>query len=142
MLKSDENWTWQSDQVIPSDAAVGRRLLDELLQRMDSLSWSHRDQFGIHLAVDEALVNAIKHGNRSDEGKHVRVCCRVSPEKVRVEITDEGAGFDPDRLPDPTDAAHLSRPCGRGVMLMRAFMSHVEFLDGGSHVVLEKVRGS
>ncbi len=59
-----------------------------------------------------------------------------------MEITDEGPGFDPDSLPDPTDCAHVDRPGGRGVMLMRAFMSHVEFHDRGSHVVLEKVRGA
>ena len=58
-----------------------------------------------------------------------------------MEITDEGSGFNPNALPDPTDAAHLIRPCGRGVMLMRAFMSRVEFLDCGNHVVLEKERG-
>ena len=89
MLKSNENWTWQSDQVIPNDAAVGRRLLDELLGRLQSLRWNHRDIFGIHLAVDEALVNAIRHGNRSAEDKHIRFCCRASPEKVRVEITEQ-----------------------------------------------------
>lgn len=141
MPNSDDNWTWQSDQVIPNDLVVGRRLLDELLSRMDSLCWGHREIFGVHLAVDEALVNASRHGNKLDDGKHIHFCCRASPEKVQVEITDEGPGFDPGALPDPTDAAHLVRPCGRGVMLMRAFMSRVEFLDRGNHVVLEKVRG-
>ena len=141
MPKSDEKWTWQCDRVIPNDATVGRRLLDELLRRLESLCWGRRDIFGVHLAVDEALVNAIRHGNGLDEDKHIRFCCRLSPQKVRVEITDEGPGFDPGSLPDPTDAAHLARPCGRGVMLMRAFMSRVEFLDRGNHVVLEKVRG-
>lgn len=140
MPTSEDNWTWQCDQVICSDPAVGRRLVDQLLQRLEALHWSRRDVFGVHLAVDEALVNAICHGNRQDPAKHVRFHCRLSPEKVRVEIIDEGAGFDPDRLPDPTDAQHLGCPGGRGVLLMRAFMSHVAFLDRGNHVVLEKVR--
>lgn len=102
--------------------------------------WGEHEIFGIHLAVDEALTNAIHHGNALDEAKHIRFCRCISPKKVRVEIIDEGHGFDPGSLPDPTDADHLTRPCGRGVMLMRAFMSHVEFRDGGSHVVLEKER--
>jgi len=140
MPTSDENWTWQCDQVIPNDTVVGRRLLEELLHQLEAQHWARRDIFGIHLAVDEALVNAILHGNRLDETKHVHFCCWLSPRKIRVEITDEGPGFDPDTLPDPTDSAHLERPCGRGVMLMRAFMSRVQFHDCGNHVVLEKVR--
>jgi serine/threonine-protein kinase RsbW len=141
MPQSDDNWAWQCDRVIPSNAAVGREVLDELLGRLASLSWGEHDIFGVHLAVDEALVNAHRHGNALDETKHIRFCCRASPRKVRVEITDEGRGFDPSSLPDPTDAEHLTRPCGRGVMLMRAFMSRVEFCDRGNHVVLEKERG-
>ena len=92
------------------------------------------------MAVDEALVNAISHGNALDEKKHVRFACRVSPKRIHVEITDEGPGFDPDSLPDPTAPDHLGEPGGRGVLLMRAFMSHVEFRDHGNHVVLEKIR--
>ena len=95
---------------------------------------------GFRAKPDVHYTGLFFNGNGLDRSKHVRFCCRLSPEKVRVEITDEGPGFDPDRLPDPTDAVHLSRPGGRGVMLMRAFMSHVEFQNRGSHVVLEKER--
>ncbi len=141
MPTSEDHWTWQCDQVIPNDPAAGRRLLDELLRQLEALHWARREIFGIQLAVDEALVNAILHGNALDEAKHVHFCCWLSPRKIRVEITDEGPGFNPDRLLDPTDAAHINRPCGRGVMLMRAFMSHIEFHERGNHVVLEKERG-
>jgi serine/threonine-protein kinase RsbW len=140
MPTSDDNWTWRCDQVICNDPAVGRRLLDDLLGELEALHWPRRDVFGIHLAVDEAMVNAMRHGNASDESKHVHFRCWLSPERIRVEITDEGLGFDPAKLADPTDAAHLGRPGGRGVMLMRAFMSRVEFHDRGNHVVLEKTR--
>ncbi len=140
MPTSNENWTWRCDQVIPNDPAVGRQLLDQMLMQLELLHWARRDIFGIHLAVDEALVNAILHGNAMDETKHVRFSCCLSPNRIRVEITDEGPGFDPDALPDPTDPAHLECTCGRGVMLMRAFMSRIEFHDRGNHVVLEKVR--
>jgi serine/threonine-protein kinase RsbW len=141
MPKSNEQWTWQCDQVIPNDLAVGRQLLDQVLQQLEELHWGRRDIFGIHLAVDEALVNAMLHGNAMSETKHVQFSCRVSPKKVHVEITDEGPGFDPRRLPDPTSADHVGEPGGRGVLLMQAFMSRVEFRKHGSLVVLEKERG-
>ena len=66
--------------------------------------------------------------------------CRLSPHQVHVEITDEGPGFAPDSLPDPTDDAFLERPGGRGVLLMRAFMSRVSFNPSGNHVILERDR--
>ena len=125
---------------IPNDAAVGRQLLDNVLQKLEDLHWARREIFGVQLAVDEALINAISHGNALDETKHVRFACRVSPERIHVEITDEGPGFDPDLLPDPTSPNRIGEPGGRGVLLMRAFMSRVEFRDHGNHIVLEKVR--
>jgi serine/threonine-protein kinase RsbW len=140
MPTSHENWTWQCDQVIPNDAVVGRQLLDDVLQQLESLHWDHHDIFGVHLAIDEALINAICHGNDHDQNKRVRFACRVSPDRLHVEITDEGPGFDPDALPDPTSPCRIGCPGGRGVLLMRAFMSRVEFLDHGSRVVLEKDR--
>ena len=140
MPTSRDKWTWQCDRAIRSDAAAGRRILDEVLKRLTALHWSRRDIFGVHLAVDEALVNAIVHGNGSVADKKVRFSCRISPQKIRVEITDEGTGFDPDILPDPTTPERIGCPRGRGVMLMRAFMSRVEFCDRGSHVILEKQR--
>jgi len=115
--------------------ALGRRVA-----AVGNSALGHHDIFGVHLALDEALVNAIFHGNAHDETKRVRFACRLSPERIHVEITDEGPGFDPDSLPDPTTPARRGRPGGRGVLLMRAFMSRVEFCDHGSRVVLEKVR--
>ena len=142
MPTCDDNWTWRYDEVLANDIVVGRRLLDEVLQHLEELCWGRREVFGVHLAVDEALVNAMLHGNALDATKHVRFLCWLSPQKIRVEIIDEGPGFDPSHLPDPTDCEHLDRPGGRGVMLMRAFMSHIEFQDRGNHVVLEKVRNA
>ena len=142
MPTSHQNWTWQCDQVIPNDLIVGRQLLDDVLEQLRTLHWGTHDIFGVHLAVDEALVNAICHGNGHDETKRVRFTSHLSPDRVRVEISDEGAGFDPDSLPDPTAPNRIGCPGGRGVLLMRAFMSRVEFHDHGSRVVLEKDRDS
>jgi serine/threonine-protein kinase RsbW len=136
-----DGWHWTSDEVIPSDPAEGKRVLDELLDALRELNWIQHDVFGVHLAVEEALVNAIKHGNRHDPGKNVRFACRVSDERVQVEIADEGPGFNPRAVPDCTMDENLEVPSGRGLMLMRSFMSRVEYNDKGNCVVMEKVRG-
>jgi serine/threonine-protein kinase RsbW len=135
-----EQWIWRCDHVIPSDTMAARRVLDEVLQALESQHWQQRDVFSVHLAMEEALVNAIHHGNHLDTAKHVRVICLVSPDRVRIEIIDEGGGFAPAAVPDPTCPERLHTCCGRGVMLMKAFMSRVEFSSVGNHVVLEKDR--
>lgn len=133
-------WIWQCERVIPSDSAAGRRVVNEVLAQLEAEHWVQHDVFGVHLAMEEALVNAIQHGNHRDARKSVRVSCRVSPDRVRIEIADEGPGFNPGSLPDPTCPERLQTPGGRGVMLMRAFMSRVEFNEKGNRVVLEKQR--
>jgi len=138
---SDQQWIWRCDRVIPSDTGAGKQVLEEVLQELKTQHWVAHDIFGVHLAMHEALVNAIIHGNRLDAGKRVHVSCRMSPELLQIEIADEGDGFDPARLPDPTDPDRLESPSGRGVMLMRAFMSRVDFNERGNCVVMEKTRG-
>jgi serine/threonine-protein kinase RsbW len=135
-----EPWIWRCDRVIPSETAAGRRVLDEVLQQLAAQHWVQHDIFGVHLAMEEALVNGIMHGNRLDPSKHLHVICRLAPNLVRIEIADEGAGFNPKTLPDPTCAERVQTPTGRGVMLMRAFMSRVEYNAAGNRVVLEKER--
>jgi serine/threonine-protein kinase RsbW len=133
-------WTWRYDRAIPTEASAGRQVLSEVLTRLEAEHWLQHDIFSIHLAMEEALVNAIRHGNRLDRRKQVHVSCRLAPDRIRIEIADEGAGFDPAALPDPTCPENLHCPGGRGVMLMKAFMSRVEYNQAGNRVVLEKER--
>jgi serine/threonine-protein kinase RsbW len=134
-------WLWRCDRVIASDPLAARRVLDEMLAELEARHWQQRDIFAVHLATEEALANAMYHGNGSDAGKNVHFVCLLGGDRVRIEITDEGRGFDPSALPDPTCDDHLHAPCGRGVMLMRAFMSRIEFNDRGNTVTMEKERG-
>ena len=138
---AEQRWIWSTDHLIPSRAGAGRRLLQELLEQLKRQHWVQHDIFSVQLAVEEALVNAIKHGNRLDHAKQVHIACRVAPDLLRVEITDQGRGFDLAAVPNPTDPEHLESPRGRGIMLMRSFMSRVQYNDLGNCVVLEKVRG-
>lgn len=131
---------WQSEHVIPSRPDASRAVQDELLQQMERLQWGEHDVFSVRLAMEEALVNAIKHGNHYDPLKNVVIKCLIFGDRIHVEITDQGKGFDLAAVPDPTDPDNLESPCGRGIMLMRSFMSRVDFNETGNHVVLEKDR--
>ncbi len=127
------------DVVIPSDPAEARRVQDEIEQLLRAHHASEKEIFGIRLALEEALVNAIKHGNQLDRAKKVTVASRVDAGRFEVHITDEGAGFDPGDVPDPTAVENIERPCGRGLMLMRHYMSEVTFHGRGNSVSMAKV---
>jgi serine/threonine-protein kinase RsbW len=128
--------------VIPSDTSAGQAVQERIVHFLEALQYEERDVFGVRLAIEEALVNAIKHGNRMDPEKTVRISCQVCQQKIRVEIEDQGEGFQPEEVPDPTADENIERPCGRGIMLMRAFMTSIEYNAAGNRVILEKHRGS
>ena len=130
----------QFEVVIPSDTDAGQAVQERIASRLESLEFSMRDVFGVRLALEEALVNAIKHGNGLDPAKSVRVNCLIEDNFLRVEIEDQGSGFHMEDVPDPTADENLERPCGRGIMLMRSFMTKVEYNATGNCVVLEKQR--
>ena len=130
----------QFEVVIPSDTEVGQAVQERIVSRLESLEYSVRDVFGVCLALEEALVNAIKHGNGLDPDKTVRVNCLIEDDLLRVEIEDQGPGFNMGEVPDPTAEENLERPCGRGIMLIKSFMTNVEYNAKGNRVVLEKKR--
>ncbi|MGE0606803.1 MAG: ATP-binding protein [Pirellulales bacterium] len=134
------NWIWQIRHVIPSVPHESRRVLDELLAQLREQSWVEHDVFSVHLAMEEALMNAIKHGNKLDARKCIHVVCKLSPQMLRIEVTDEGSGFDPAAVPDCTEDDRLEVPSGRGLMLMKSFMTDVEYNERCNGVILEKAR--
>ena len=127
-----------TEVAIPSDPAEARRIQDEIEGLLKANRYSERDIFGIRLALEEALVNAIKHGNQMDRAKKVRIVYRLLPDRFQVQITDDGAGFDPGDVPDPTAVENIERPCGRGLMLMRHYMTEVSFNERGNSVLMSK----
>ena len=139
---ANEGWIWSADWRIPSRQGAGKAVEDEILDRMRAHAWCEHDVFAVHLSLEEALVNAIKHGNGLCDSKTVSVACRLSSDRLWVCITDEGTGFCLEEVPDPTDEENLERPCGRGIMLMRSFMSCVKYNDQGNCVEMEKHRAS
>jgi serine/threonine-protein kinase RsbW len=137
---SDPAVSYSTDVVIRSDPAEARRLQDDIEFLLRRHQYTDHEVFGIRLAVEEALVNAMKHGNQMDQCKRVRVAYRVSPQQFDILIADEGCGFNPDKVPDPTAAENLERPSGRGLMLMRHYMSEVEYNPCGNSVRMCKFR--
>src|ERR1700721_1717672 len=113
------SWHQVEIHTLAETSSLLRRLVDELRP----LGYAEKELFGVHLALEEALVNAIKHGNRNDPGKTVRVRYQAQANQFLIEIQDEGRGFDPEGLPDPLAPENLERPGGRGVFLMRHYMS-------------------
>lgn len=128
------------DETIPSELDAAERIQDRIIALVEEHGYTARDVFGMRLALEEAIVNAIKHGNRMDADKSVRIQCEVDQSRVYVRVEDQGPGFDPEEIPDPTAAENLEKPGGRGIMLMRAFMTRVEYQGRGNAVELEKVR--
>ena len=126
---------WRS-VIIPSVIAEGERICDAILEHCTLAGLSEKTIFASKLALEEAMTNAIRHGNKGDPARKVHVQYSVSPRRVVVVITDEGDGFNPADVPDPTAEDRLDIPSGRGIMLMRHYMSSVEFNDQGNQIKL------
>jgi serine/threonine-protein kinase RsbW len=96
-------------------------------------------ELNIETALREALTNAIVHGNREDRRKRAYVICRCTTDgEVSITVQDQGQGFDPDAVPDPTAPENRLRTQGRGIYLMKALMDEVRFEQGGSLVYMRK----
>lgn len=137
---ADSGLNQEFEVTIPSDTEQGQAVQERIVKMLEDLDFPTRDVFGVRLALEEALVNAIKHGNRMDPSRQVRIHWAINSHSVRIEIEDEGHGFRPEEIPDPTAAENLEKPSGRGIMLMRAFMTEVDYNERGNRVTLLKRR--
>ncbi len=124
---------------IPSQTDQIEPMADRFLRHLGDLvaADGHRD--AIDLALREALVNAIVHGNKGDAAKRVKVEGYALPDRqVLVVVRDEGEGFDPSTLDDPTKPENIERATGRGIFLIRQFMDEVQFRDQGREIQMKK----
>jgi serine/threonine-protein kinase RsbW len=121
-------------------AARAGPLLDRLEAAMAARGYPQQDRFAVRLALEEAVANAVQHGHGGDPSKEVRVRCRVTSAQVLAEVEDEGPGFDPTWVPDPTAPENLGKPRGRGLLLMRSYLTRVRFSGPGNRVTLCKRR--
>lgn len=128
----------ETQTVIPTDLQAARQVAENILGQAQARGYADDVCFAIRLAIEEALSNAVKHGNRFDPCKKITVKASVGGETMSVCIADEGAGFDPAFVPDPTAEENIEKPSGRGIMLMRAYMDQVSFNDRGNEVRMLK----
>jgi serine/threonine-protein kinase RsbW len=106
---------------------------------MEKGSTAKEAEDAIEIAINEALANAVIHGNHENQEKQVHVACRCSMDgEVLVSVRDEGEGFDSRVVPDPTEAQRLLLPHGRGLHLMKALMDEVMFEENGTVVRMRK----
>jgi serine/threonine-protein kinase RsbW len=134
--------TVRMDFLIPSDLSYVIGVNYQISNLLKEFGFPPQDtRVNIPLACDEAITNAIIHGNRSNPEKKVNIQVYVSPNRFRIRVRDEGDGFELARVDDPTRGEALLRPSGRGVYLMRNIMDSVEYKEGGRVVELEKKNG-
>ena len=97
--------------------------------------------FGVDMAIREAVTNAVLHGNKQDDAKFIRVTVESSSNSLEISVHDEGAGFNPQEVPNPTESENILKSSGRGIFFMRTFMDDVEWLirpQGGTTVRMSK----
>lgn len=123
---------------LPTDLQKVNLFVERVAANILSAIGNEKGVFDVKLALEEALTNAMRHGNALDSSLNVDVSIELYPEKIIMDIRDEGKGFDFQNLPDPTDKTNVNKPSGRGVFLMRRVMDNVEFYGSGSGVKLTK----
>jgi len=121
-----------------SDYGSARKTQREILEAVVENRYKEHAVFAIKLAVEEVLVNAVKHGNKHDTSKQVHVVADVSPQQFEIWVEDEGNGFDPAGVPDPRSEENLEKTDGRGLLLIKSYMDLVEYTKGGRCVHMLK----
>lgn len=129
---------WKYDHRISSDPNNCSKVIEQLLDQLEAAGWTNKDAFGIHMAMEEAIMNAICHGNKRQVDKWVHILIEITEERFYAKITDEGEGFNLEDVPDPTADENIEKTSGRGVMLIQHFVDEVKYNDVGNTVELKK----
>src|SRR5438093_5052781 len=117
--------------VISSDFSEGRAVQKAILDAVHRCGFDPDSAFAIKLALEEAMINAIRHGNKLNPEKKVHVDAMVNDREAQITIEDEGPGFNRATVPDPTSEENLTKCSGRGLLLMETYMTSVEYSNKG-----------
>jgi serine/threonine-protein kinase RsbW len=122
---------------LPNDLREIEHAVEFVMQRCTTCQMQGRKlKLNLGVSLTEALSNAMLYGNAKDSRKRVRIEVIVGEHEIKARITDEGTGFDPGGIPDPTSPDHLEKCSGRGLFLMRELMDEVHFNESGNQVTL------
>ena len=127
---------------IASDFDAARDVQERILRDVEQHGFGEEATFALRIALEEAMVNAIKHGNGLDPGKKVRIESKITAKRAEVVIEDEGPGFDRTNIPDPTHDDNLHKPSGRGILLIEAYMDTAQWSKGGRKLRMVKENAS
>jgi len=127
-------------KVVDSKASAVVEVCNEIRQKLKEHNFDKDDIFAVHLTLEEAFYNAVKHGNKMDPTKKVKIDYCVNSEKVEITITDEGTGFEPVYVDDPRSGSGLYEPGGRGLLLMNSYMDVVKYNEDGNSVYMVKYK--
>jgi serine/threonine-protein kinase RsbW len=123
---------------VPSVISLMHDILDYLMKRVEKVGVINPETSNLFVALDEAFVNAVKHGNKFDASKLVRITADVSPEEARFTIEDEGDGFNVSEIPDPLNPENLFKTSGRGVLFIYNIMDEVKYNERGNRLTMVK----
>ena len=133
-----QNWREKIEFEIPSVMSLMHTILDYLMKRVEKNGVITSADSSLFIALDEAFVNAVKHGNKFDATKLVRISAEVSPKEARFTVEDEGDGFNLAEVPDPTNPENLFKTSGRGVLIIHNVMDEVRYNERGNRVEMVK----
>lgn len=122
----------------PSALSLMHSVLNYLTKRVEKLGVIDAEDSHLFIALDEAFVNAVKHGNQFDPKKNVRISVDVSPKEASFTFEDEGEGFDVAKIPDPRDPENLFKTSGRGVLIIHNVMDAVQYNERGNRITMVK----
>lgn len=126
---------------LPSNLTDYHAFIQAALEQLTELGWSKCDLFGVHMALEESISNAIRHGNKEDPAKFVEVECQLGPQRFWMRVCDEGPGFQPGVVPDCCAPDRLEVVGGRGLTLMKAYMTRLQYNEQGNCLTMEKLLG-
>lgn len=122
--------------ILHNDREAIKRAEIAFTEAVGAYAYPEAATFALRLAFEESVINAFRHGHATLPDEPVQISWVAGPDEVRLTVEDKGPGFDPEAIPDPTLEENIEKPSGRGLMLIRAYMSRVEFNEKGNRVTL------
>jgi len=126
--------------VVKSRPSAIEKVCKRILSKLEANGFDKDDIFAVHLALEEAFLNAVKHGNKMDPTKEVKIDYSVGLDKIEISMTDEGEGFEPEAVADPRYGEGLYKPGGRGLLLINSYMDVVKFTERGNGLYMVRYK--